>query len=231
MPDRTRKPAQPSAAPLIVGLCGGVGSGKSTVAGLLGGYGARVLDADAQAQAALEQDDMKAALVKQLGHDILDPQGRVNRSDLARRVFSSEGAALREWLEDLLHPRIRDQLNDALGEARNAASPPWCVVLDVPLLIEGPVRDWCDRIVFVETSEEDRRTRTVADRGWTADEYTRRETAQASLQDKRAHADHVVSNKGTMGDLKSAVEQLVQLLRPPDRMGSESPESPRPGAS
>ena len=213
-----------------MGLCGGVGSGKSAVAQLLAGHGARVLDADAAAQAVLEDDDVKAALVDRFGPDVLD-DARIDRSEVARRVFGSEGAPLKEWLQDLLHPRVREQLGAELVAAQNEASPPWCVVLDVPLLIEGPTQDWCDRIVFVDASAEDRRERTVEDRGWSTDELARREAAQASLEDKRVRADHVVVNRGTIGDLEDAVQQLVHALRSQGRMGAEDPDGPRRGGS
>jgi dephospho-CoA kinase len=214
-----------------VGLCGGVGSGKSAVAQLLGAHGARVLDADAAAQAALEDDNVKAALVDRFGPDILDDARRIDRSEVARRVFGPEGAPLREWLEDLLHPRVRERLGAELTAAKDEAPPPWCVVLDVPLLVEGPIQDWCDRIVFVDATAEDRRARTVADREWGTDELARREAAQASLADKRVRADHVVANRGTLGDLDDAVGQLVHALRSQGRMGAEGPNGPRCGGS
>lgn len=236
MPDRTPKPEPPSVPPLVVGLCGGVGSGKSTVARMLEEHGGRVLDADAAARACLDGDDVRAALVNRLGPEILDSEGRVDRAAVAGRVFAPDGDPLRAWLEDLVHPRVRERLGEQLTDARSEPSPPWCVVLDVPLLVEGPILDWCDRVVFVDTSAASRRTRTMAARGWNADEVARREAAQAALEDKREHADHVVTNDGSIEDLEEAVTRLVRELR--SHTGSEtriketeSPDDPPHGGS
>lgn len=206
-----------------------MGSGKSTVAGLLQQHGARVLDADAAARAAIEEDDVKAALIERHGSGILLHDGTVDRAAMARTVFGANGDDERTWLEDLIHPRVRARLRADLDEAAAADAPPWCCVLDVPLLVEGPLAAWCDRIVFIDTPADTRRRRTVENRGWSDDEVARREQAQSALADKRAHSHHVIVNDGTLADLAESVQRLVaELQRSETAAPSADQETPEP---
>jgi dephospho-CoA kinase len=199
--------------PLVLGLLGGVGSGKSTVAGLLGELGAAVLDADAVAREVLDDPDVIAAIRDRLGPAVAPDGARVDRAVLARGVFGTDGPGIRRWLEALTHPRVRTRLEDALAALRASPAAPWLVVLDVPLLIEGPCASWCDRLLFIDAPAAARESRTVSQRGWEPTEFGRREAAQAALDEKRGRADLVLVNDGSLADLRQRVLAVAKQLR------------------
>lgn len=188
----------------IIGLLGGVASGKSTVAGLLARRGLTVLDADAEARAVVADPDVLAALVERFGPGILDDDGRLDRAALAERAFADPASTAD--LNAIVHPAVRARLEAAL----DAAEGP--VVLDVPLLLESPLADRVTHWVFVESAEGDRDARTTELRGWDDDERRRREAHQASLADKRARADHALENFGSIEDLGRSVDALLTRL-------------------
>lgn len=191
---------------LVVGITGGIGSGKSTVARLLGEHGAVVLDADRAAHEALSRPEVIEAVVAAVGADVVR-DGAIDRAALAARVFGPGGEGARRRLESIVHPLVRSELQRALARARSERAA--LVVLDVPLLMESAWRDACDRIVFVRSSPADRAARTAA-RGWNEGELARREAAQAALADKEAAAHHVIANDGDLDRLR---ERTAALLR------------------
>jgi len=191
---------------LVIGLLGGIGSGKSAVAHALAARGFLVLDADVEARAAVEQPEVRAALVERFGPDILDERGALDRACLAARAFSSEQAVAD--LNAIVHPPVRARLAAALAAA--GARP---VVLDVPLLLESPLAAHVDRWLFVEAPESVREAR-IAARGWAPGERSRREARQASLQAKRARADAVLENSGAIEDLERQLDALLKRWRP-----------------
>jgi dephospho-CoA kinase len=188
----------------VIGLLGGVGSGKSTVAGLLARRGLRVLDADAEAREVTRLPEVRAALQRRFGTDVLDASGELDRERLARRVFGDPAATAD--LNALVHPAVRARLAAALDAA--GGQP---VVLDVPLLLESPLAARVTCWVFVEAPEAVRDAR-VAARGWQPDERTRREARQAGLDAKRARADHVLENSGSLAHLEAQVDALLRQI-------------------
>ena len=195
--------ADRSDRPTIIGIVGGVASGKSTVARLLEQWGARRIDADRMAKEALERDDVRYALLKRFGTDILDSDGRVIRAELARRVFDApDASANRTFLEELTHPIVRAAILEEIERLEKRSVP--AVVLDVPLLLEVGWGELCDEIVFVDTPDELRRRRAEA-RGWDEPTWRRREAAQWPVAAKRAQATVVIDNGS---DRESLQEQL-----------------------
>lgn len=193
--------------PVILGLLGGIASGKSTVAHTLEAAGARILDADRLARAALGLPEIRAALVERLGPGVVGPEG-VRRGAVGEQVFG-DPATLR-WLEGLIHPRVREQIQEALDQHLRAGDVP-AVVLDVPLLLEtGAYEEECDLLLFVDCPEEIRRQRVEQLRGWTADELRRREAHQLPPARKRERADVVFSNSGTEAELCQIVQQWLE---------------------
>ncbi|MBK7874583.1 MAG: dephospho-CoA kinase [Planctomycetes bacterium] len=193
----------------IVGVLGGIASGKSAVARRLAGPEGVVLDADREARAVLESDAVKEELVRAFGPAVLRPDGAPDRDALAARVFASP--ADRARLEALTHPRIRDRIRRALDDALARGVPR--VVLDVPLLVENEAQHGllsrCHELWFVDASQETRDARARTLRGWKAGEVERRERAQVPLSEKRVLADVVISNEGTLAELESAVERAL----------------------
>jgi dephospho-CoA kinase len=186
-----------------IGLTGGIGSGKSTVAGRFAELGALVIDADALAREVVEPGtDGLAAVVAEFGAQVLDGSGRLNRPALARVVFGDEAA--RGRLNAIVHPRIRARAAELI-----AAAPPGTVVVqDVPLLVETGQADRYDLVVVVEAAEELRVRRLARDRGMPAEEVRARMAAQATDEQRRAVADVVLVNDGTTDELRAKVDQL-----------------------
>jgi dephospho-CoA kinase len=203
---RTRRPA---GAP-VVGLLGGVGSGKSTVARLLAGHGARVLDADRAAQEVLASPPVRAALRRAWGAGVIGADGRPDRSALARVVFNNPRALRR--LNRLVHPRVVERLRRETSRLRRGRRP---VVLDVPLLVETPLRRLVTVWVFVETPAAQRARRTARDRGWAPGEAARRERFQSGLALKRRLADVVIDNGGGPAATARQVTRLARALAGP----------------
>jgi dephospho-CoA kinase len=163
---------------LVIGLVGRIGAGKSTVARLLADRGARVVDADALAHAALDEPEVIREVVARFGADVADGSGRLRRSALAARVFGPDPAhaeALRD-LEAIVHPRVRSRILAELTACREAATPGGVVVLDVPLLVQAGWEKQCDLVLEIDCEDRVRHRRLEA-RGWTAAEIAARDSA------------------------------------------------------
>ncbi len=190
-----------------IGVIGGIASGKSAVAALLAQRGAVVLDADRFAHAALGSAEVLAQLVERFGSAVRNADGTPNRRAIAERVFAGEEAAAnRQFLESLIHPRVREQIEAELELLQ--ASGAEIVVLDVPLLIEAGWRDLCDWVIFVDAPDDVRWAR-AAERGWSAAEFAQREAAQLPISEKQAAADATVENSG---DLEQLERQVAAIL-------------------
>ena len=194
-----------------VALTGGIGSGKSTVAGFLAERGAFIVDADAIAREIVEPGQPALEeIVKSFGARVLRPDGRLDRSALAQIVFADPQALAR--LNAITHPRIA-----TLSAQRLDAVPADAVVVyDMPLLAEqGPaaLQGW-DAIVVVDAPEDLRVSRLVA-RGLSADDAQARVRAQASREARLAIATHVLDNSGSESGLRAQVDALWNGLNAP----------------
>ncbi|MBL8320101.1 MAG: dephospho-CoA kinase [Burkholderiaceae bacterium] len=191
-----------------IGLTGGIGSGKSTVAQLWVSLGARLVDTDAIAREITGPGGAGTqALVREFGHEVLDAHGALDRSRMRQQAFAD--SSIRHRLEKQLHPIIG---RVALERASQSPTPP-IVVFDVPLLSESS--DWrrrCDRIVVVDCNEATQVERVVSRSGW-PEEQVRQVIAQQSSREQRlAIADAVIYNDGRLlTELRHDVEQIWQL--------------------
>lgn len=195
----------------MIGLVGGIASGKSVVARMLSELGARVLDADGAGHEVLRDPEVIAAAVERWGRSVLTADGQLDRSRVAKIVFQAGGAGTteREFLEQLTHPRIARLLGKQAADA--AAAGIAAVVLDAPVLIEASWDPFCDTIVLVESSEEVRKKR-ARERGWNEAEFQAREAAQVSVDEKRQKADRVIENSGSSENTRGQVEKLWHSL-------------------
>ena len=194
----------------VIGIVGGVGSGKSAVARWVASRAnVHVIDADRLGHEVLLAVDVKAALRGQFGDDIFDSKGEVQRGVLARRVFgdSEQHRAARHELEQIVHPEIERRIVGEITRAEEAGSE--AVLLDAAVLLEAGWRRQCDAVVFVETPDDVRLQRVQQRSGWTAEELHRREASQLSLSEKRKQSDAVVFNAGEVSD---GGQQLLNFL-------------------
>jgi dephospho-CoA kinase len=189
-----------------VGLTGGLGSGKSTVAALLGERGAVIIDADVVAREVVRAGTPGfAAIVARFGPGVVGPDGELKRAGLARIVFADSNAL--DDLNAIVHPLVGSRSAELV-----AAAPPGAVVVhDIPLLAENGMADRFDAVVVVEADREIRLAR-LAERGLTRAEAEARMTAQANDEQRRAIADEIVRNDGDLDSLARQIDRLWDRL-------------------
>lgn len=205
----------------MVGLTGGIGTGKSTVARMLAALGARVIDADAIVhELQAPGTPLLARIAEAFGSAMLRPDGALDRERLGKLVFSDPAA--RKRLNELVHPAVGVEMVRRLEAARAAGVP--LVVLDIPLLLEGraaraaqPARaatasDLVSEVIVVYAPEAAQIERQVSRDGATAEHAAERVRAQLSIEEKRKLADHVIDNSGTLADTERQVRELYAKL-------------------
>lgn len=196
---------------MLVGLTGGIGSGKSTVAEMLVEAGMVVIDADAIAREVVEPGEPAlAAIAERFGDSVIDDAGGLDRAALAAIVFTDDDE--RVALEAITHPAIRAEVSRR-HRAATARDPDAVVVLDHPLLVETDQVDSVDVLVVVLAPAEQRRDRLVTHRGMDPDDVDARMASQVDDATRRAAATHVLDNTGSRDDLAEQVADLVTDLR------------------
>jgi dephospho-CoA kinase len=192
---------------LRVGLTGGIGAGKSEVSSLLRERGAVIIDADKVAREVVEPGTPGlAAVVAEFGEDVLRPDGALDREKVGSIVFSDRDrlAALNAIVHPLVGARMR--------ELMDAAPPGAIVVYDVPLLAENGLAEMYEVVVVVDAPVEVQLDRLTSRRGMTEEDARARIAAQASREERRAVATHVIDNSGSLDDLKAQVDALWEDL-------------------
>ncbi len=215
---RRRRHHTDRAEPLyVVGLTGGIGSGKSTVSRMLAERGALVIDADQIACEVVQpRTEGFREVVERFGEEVVASEGGLDRQRLAAIVFDDEDA--RRDLNAIVHPRVHDHIEARLTELQGSdeLGPHSIVVVDVPLLVEANHETDNDRpyqaVVVILAPEEVRVERLVQDRDMDADEVRGRIAAQASDEERLAVATHVVDNSGDLDDLERQVDALYEQL-------------------
>ncbi len=194
---------------LLVGLTGGIGAGKSTVATLLAEHGAVVIDADSIVR-ELQQPgtDVFHAIVDRFGTHVVAADGGLDRERLADIVFRNDDA--RSALNAIVHPAVYAVMSERIAAVKDADK---VVVLDIPLLAEAGGGGGMDAVVVVEADHEMRVARVVSERGLNAEDVRARMAAQASSEQREALADVVIRNNGTPEDLRAQVDDLWEQLR------------------
>jgi dephospho-CoA kinase len=192
---------------VVIGIVGGVASGKSAVARMFESLGAVRLDADHAGHLVLRQPDVRELLVARWGETILDAAGHVDRSRVAIIVFDTrpQGADELQFLESVTHPRIREELQRQLDAAAAAGAP--AAVLDAALLLEAGWDELCDHRVFVEVPCTER-LRRARQRGWSTAEWEARESAQWPLEEKRRRCDTIIDNSGSLEETLDQVKAV-----------------------
>jgi len=189
---------------LLVGLTGGIGSGKSTVARLLEKRGAVVFDADLLAREAVEPGTPgHAAVIERFGADVLAPGGELDREALASIVFADPSA--RRDLEEIVHPEVRRLFAEGSEAHRDTDR---VVVFSAPLLVETGMHTAFEVLVVVSATVATQIERLMHQRGMSEPSIRARIDAQAPLEDKAAAADFLVDNEGSLDELESQVDRL-----------------------
>ena len=217
----------------IIGIVGGVGSGKSYVAGLFGELGCLVVDSDAQVREAYRDPRVGEAIRGWWGGGVFHADGTINRSAVAAKVFAD--LAEKRRLEGLLHPMIAAARERAMAAAAASDRQVLAFVWDAPLLFEAGLSAQCDAVVFVDAPLDVRLARVRATRGWDEAELLRRENSQMPLDTKRGLSDHHVENAADAvvdapgsNDLREQVRRVLsQILagstRTPKNVGPQPP--------
>ena len=194
---------------LLVGLTGGIGSGKSTVARMLEQRGAVVFDADALARKAVEVGTPgHQAVVERFGAHVLAPGGDLDREALASIVFADPAA--RRDLEEIVHPEVRRMFAEGTEAYRDSDR---IVVFSAPLLVETGMHTAFEVLVVVSATVDRQIERLMRDRGMSEEAIQARIAAQAPLEDKLAVADVVIQNEGSLDELEAKVERAWGELR------------------
>ena len=193
----------------IIGLAGGVGSGKSRVAAEMAKLGALVIDSDRLSQQELEAQEVKDVLGEWFGPSVFAGDGSVDRQNLAAVIFGDSAQRLR--VERLLHPRVARCRAELVEQAR-ADDSVAAVVLDSPLLFEVDLDLQCDAVVFVDAGEPTRLERLARSRGWDVQELKRREKWHKTLDFKRSRSDYIIDNDSSIDALCRQVEKTFSKI-------------------
>jgi dephospho-CoA kinase len=203
-------PASPTT--LVLGVLGGIASGKSAVSTALAGPQGLVISADLLAREILNSPEVAGKISTRFGPKFLDSEGVPDRELLASEIFIN--SAQRKLLESWIHPLVRERILAELERAQRDGVPR--VALDVPLLLENDAKHGfvalCDALLFIEVPAEIRDHRAVTNRGWAAGEVARREATQLPLDEKRARADFIISNDGDLNHLGREVERVLAAI-------------------
>jgi dephospho-CoA kinase len=192
---------------LVIGLLGGMGSGKSRVAAEFARHGTCIVNADQFGHEALRQPAIRDELVRHWGREILDENGEIVRGRVARIVFADD--AQRQTLEAAVHPYIARRIREEIEKAQNDPRVK-LVVLDAAIMLETGWDKVCDRLVYVHAPRAARLRRLADQRGWTEKEVDAREHAQMSLTEKASRADSAIDNADSPESLAQQVDDLLR---------------------
>jgi len=194
----------------LVGLTGGIASGKSTVASILRRLGAAIVNADELAREVVEpEQDAWKEIIETFGHDILQADKTLDRKKLRTLVFERPEA--RKKLEEIIHPRVRALAERRINELKAAGSS--VIVYEVPLLFEGQIHLWLRPVILVACDMRTQKQRLLERDQLTESEAEKHIAAQMSLEEKRKLADYVIENNGSLAELEEQVRAVLQKIQ------------------
>jgi dephospho-CoA kinase len=203
----------------IIGIAGGIGSGKSTIARLFGQAGCLVLSADEAVRRLYRDNDVKQTLKNWWGEQVINGQNEVDRHEVAQIVFHQPKEKQR--LEKLLHPGVTQLREQAMKEA-SKNSQVLAFIWDIPLLFETGLDSQCDAVVYVETPLEQRLARVRQTRGWDEAELNIRENLQQPLDFKRRMSKYIVQNTADVGFASKQVREVLSAILANNAMKARS---------
>ncbi len=190
---------------MVIGITGGIASGKSTIAGMLEMLGADIIDADKICHQLINTKDIALEITKRWGVHLKDKHGNIKRDVLAEIVFSDEKEI--SALNSTIHPVAIKQIKGKIAKLQIEATT-MAIVLDAALLVESNLVDICDVVLFVNTEKDRCKTRVQNTRKWPLDEITKREKFQGLLQQKREISDVIINNNNSKEDTLSQVKDF-----------------------
>lgn len=194
--------------PFVVGLTGGIGSGKSTVASCFSEHGATVVDADEISRSITAHGSpVLVELQSKFGLDILDSDGNLKRALLAERAFSTEEKT--HVLNEIMHARIREKAMQIIQSLPDDG----IVIYDMPLLVETNSVEVCDFVVVVDASEKVRQDRLMTSRNMSKADIEARMSRQISADQRNAVADIVITNETDTGNLREQCDRAWELIQ------------------
>lgn len=194
--------------PKIIGITGGISSGKSTIGRMLASLGSEYIDADEMCHRLFLVQELKNMIVERFGNTVQDIYGKIDRLKLAEIVFQDKTCL--DDLCSILHPivveRIKSKITEIEKQGRRKA-----IVIDAALLEESDLSSICDFIIFVNTSRDRRLERSKISRHWKEEELDKRERFQMALEDKKRKADYIIDNNFTVDNTFRQVKEFWQL--------------------
>ena len=196
---------------LIVGLTGGVASGKTTVSNVLKEEGAYLIEADQIARELVQpRSPTWEELIRVFGNDILEKDGSIHRKKLAAKVFSDPGQ--RNLLNQILHPRIKEEIGRRIKEIRQKA-PDAIVVFDAPLLIETGDHRKMDKVIVITSTEKQQIERLREREGASEEDARKILSSQIPLEEKLKVADFIIRNEGSLEEMRRRAKEVFQELK------------------
>lgn len=199
----------------VIGVVGGIGSGKSFFAQTLAKEkNVVIVDADVVGHRLLLRPEIRRRIQERFGDEVVATDGSIQRRSLAKMVFGDSPEQIRSKadLEAIVHPPLAAELHQQIAEAQ-ASGQADAIILDAAILLEAGWRDFCDAVVMIEVSPEIRLQRVQTTRGWSKDDLNAREASQFSLEQKRAAADYVLVNEGSEEEVaRQALQVFKQII-------------------
>ena len=192
----------------VIGILGGIGAGKSTVAAEFAALGCLVIDGDAIGHELRESPGVKKAMRAEWGDGIFDASGSVDRKAMAAKVFTDPAALVR--LNQILAPRIRRSIRRRIEKGLATPNVP-AIVLDAAVLLEARWDNLCTEFIFVQADDRQRRAR-VATRGWSAQQWRDRENSQICLDIKAARCQYTVDNSSSIPLVREQVRRIFRKI-------------------
>lgn len=193
----------------IIGILGGIGAGKSTVASEFAKLGCALIDADKLAHEVLDEENISSQITEAFGAGIIGIAGHIDREKLAQRVFDS--AEQVKKLNKIVHPRVLARCRELITAYKSCKNVP-AIVLDMPLLVEIGWEKKCDILVFVACNEENRLKRAGHMDGTKKNNLKKREKFQISLDKKAIIADHTVDNNSEESAIAEQIERIFSII-------------------
>lgn len=195
----------------VIGLTGNIACGKSTVASMLEGLGARLIDADEIARSVVEPGEPAwSDIVEKFGKGILNDDRTLNREKLGAIIFNDD--IKRNLLNEITHPRIIGRIRELVKSYGKENVP--VVIIEAALIVEkGGMKDLIDKLIVVTSDEESQMERLTRRNGYSREEALSRIKAQMPLSDKMNHADYVIENSATLENLRVQVESLWERIK------------------